>query len=220
MPLPNRPAHGNQRKFESPALYPLPALAETRRSPHYLVAMRWMVYAPLPLEERTADHAAARFGLDGGVTGAHGFRAACAADGITDWQLLQQGWLASRDEVRDAAGVSPSIRPPAGLMPPPTAPPQPMGSPAAAEREREQREQQVGMLERERERIAAILTASDAGTSAHTKALTSLKMVNGMLEAATGLGLVMQAARVRVGRVEALPQSPPDEGRLIDVGSA
>jgi hypothetical protein len=94
-----------------------------------------------------------------------------------------------------------------------------MGSPEAAEREREQREQQVGMLERERERIVAILTASAAGSAPHAKALTSLKMVNGMLEAATGLGLVMQAARVRVGRVEALPPSPPDEGRLIDVGS-
>ena len=76
------------------------------------------------------------------------------------------------------------------------------------------------MLERERERITAILTASAAGTAAHGKALTSLKLVNGMLSEATGLGLVMQAARVRVGRVEALPPSPPDEGRLIDVTSA
>ncbi len=76
------------------------------------------------------------------------------------------------------------------------------------------------MLERERDRITATLTAAAAGTAAHTKALASLKMVNGMLSEATGLGLVMQAARVRVGRVEALPSSPPDEGRLIDVGSA
>lgn len=212
-------AHPNARRFESPKLYPLPPACEVKRSPLYLAAMRWMVYGQEPLNERTADAAAARFGLDGGATGAHGFRMACAVDGIMDYQLMQAGWLAARDEVRQASGVAGNVTPPAGLMPPPISAPAPMGSPEKAEREREAREGQQALLEAERERMLAEIPAHSPGTSTHAKLMTGLKMVNGMLAEVTGLGLVMRAAGARASRLDEGKPAPltRDEGTLIDV---
>lgn len=212
-------------------MYPLPPRTEQMRTAATRAAMRWMIYcADVPLEERTPQAAAARFGFRGTQ-----FQEACREDGIIDLQLVQAGYVPIREEVKMAINANGGELPRDGepgrkLSVAIAAGCRGMGSPEQAEAERLAREGQILTLQARRDeamKTLEIVRVTDVESGMAVAKLAALvKALNTMLESATGLGVVQgvaeAAAKKALAPLAATQQEAPhapSNGRIIDLGN-